>query len=417
MNITGIQNLIGMLSGNKSHSMLLSPSSSLRADLQVGKVVSGSVESSLGNNKYLVRFAGEGHVVDSTTPLKTSEIIHGRVIGIGDKVELQRVFQEKASADKQSITQQNWQHLYEGGKAGLRSVDVLQSYRVSLSAEEQLSLINVIKSSGESDSVILSAVVLNKMGVTVNIPSLTALFPALSITLKERFNLQNITAHLDFEAGKGGVINPTTLAGISAYIASVVNELPETQIKNKMIADNNAVNSDTINNEFTSDFAGLSSNNKNKKQDSAEQFFDARRLLLNSQSDTAVSHRIAVVPFVINDKLIEVDVAFFSQRNQVNDSSIKYKKIVLSLNLDMIGKVDIEIALANKHARVNINTDKDIITDELVKYMPQLKSDLLSQMIKIDELSYETSVTDDLGNVISSVVDHYVTQDSLSRVY
>ena len=416
--ITGLLGALG--SGGQAQTFSLTPSPTLRDGLKVTDVITGSVQSNLGNGKYSVQFFGEKYIVESPTPLKADEILHGRVVGIGDKVELQRVFQEKAAADKQGIKQANLQHLYDHGKAGLRAAEVLQNYRVALSADEQLALISVLKGSGESEAVTLSAVVLNKMGLPISTSSLSTLYPVLSTTLQQKFNLQDITAHIDFKAGSGSGAAATsseTIAGLSAFIASVVNELPEAQLKNKPSTETNESDLNDANHDLISGQDDLNSENGNQGQTSDDLLFDTRRLLLNAQSDGAVSHRVAVVPFMVNDKLIEVDVALFSQRHQFNENSIKYKKIVLSLNLDMLGKIDIEIALANKHARVRMNTEKNIITDEMVKYMPQLKNDLQSHQIKIDELSYETSAADNLGKVIGSVVDHYVTQDSLSRVY
>ena len=146
--------------------------------------------------------------------------------------------------------------------------------------------------------------------------------------------------------------------------------------------------------------------------------FDAKRLLLNAQSDGTVSHRVSVVPFVINDRLVEVDMALFSQRQRRGQpDSIEYKKIALSLELDMLGKVDVQINMANKNARININTANHLVTNEMVNFMPFLKEDFAQFGVKLDELSYGIIEKNNLGHVIGSVVEHYITQDSLSRVY
>lgn len=417
MNITGIQNLINTITGNQSQSMFLTPSQSLREGLQVGKVVSGTVNSKLSGNKYLVQFAKDSLVLESMVPLKANEIIHGRVIGVGERVELQRVIQEKAVSDKQNIKLHNWQILYEYGKEGLRSIEVLQNYRVTLSLDEQLALVNVIKSSKEVDSIVLSAIVLNKLNITVTESTLNTLYPVLSTTLKEKFNLHNITAHIDFETKINSSINSKVISELSAFIANVVNNLPELRYKDRVNTENVEQELVSLNNELNSCENNLSSSNGKEDRQSDQLSFDVRRLLLNSQNDSSVSHRVAVVPFIINGKLLEVDVALFSQHRQSSDKTIKYKKIVLSLNLDMLGKIDLEILLANKHARVKINTVNHLITDEMVKYMSKLKSDMKAHHIQVDEVTYETSFSNNLSNVMSSVVSHYVTQDSLSRVY
>ena len=69
-----------------------------RAALKLGEIIRGRVMRSLGEGRYSVSFHGQERIVDSAIPLRTDDILHGRVIALGDRVELQRVRTEPAQA-------------------------------------------------------------------------------------------------------------------------------------------------------------------------------------------------------------------------------------------------------------------------------------------------------------------------------
>ncbi len=412
MSIT-ITGLLGLLNGQngQAQNLLISGTENLRNSLQPNMLVTGTVQANLGDGKYNVKFMKESAVVESKTPLTVNELIHGRVVGVGDKIELQRVFKDKAVSDNQAAKQANWEHLSSAGSQGARAVEVLQGYRVSLSADEQLTLASMLKSGVDADALTLSAVVLNKMGVTVTSTMLNTLYPVLSKTLNEKFQLQNMTAYLDFEAPQSNQSNAKNITELAAFIADATGRLPEASLqenKQQFLEQFDPNNTESVD---------LDMDSGEQQSDQQNLLFDAKRILLNSQSDGTVSHRVTVVPFVINDKLVEVDMALFSQREQQQQDSIKHRKIALSLDTDMLGQVDIEINMADKHARININTENNLTTNELVQFMPQLKRDFSEFSIQLDELNYGTIEKNKLGNVIGSVVEHYISQDSLSRVY
>ena len=63
---------------------------SFRATLKLGEIIRGRVMRSIGEGRYAVNFQGHERVVDSTIPLRTDDILHGRVVAVGDRVELQQ---------------------------------------------------------------------------------------------------------------------------------------------------------------------------------------------------------------------------------------------------------------------------------------------------------------------------------------
>lgn len=412
LTLTGPIQILNQLLGNKEQqNYSFVPSNKLKENISLNDTITATVEKDLGQGKYLIQVRGENVVAESKTPFKLNDIIHGRVIGLSDKVELQRIYANKAGADKQSASKNNLEQLYAYGKSGNRAAMILQNYRVNLSAEEQVSLISNLKTLDAVDTIALTAVVLNKMGVQVTSDTLNTLYPVLSDKLKQKFNLQEIMAEVGFEKASSEPATEATIKDLADFIYSVVdithndqNFAPLIDVVNQ----GQSVSEQGV--ELDMEFSGDENSNNDK-------YFDPTRILLNTQSDGAVSHRVCTVPFMLNNQLVEVDVALFSQKHNVNFNTHNHKRIVLSLDLDTIGKIEIEVRLAGKHARINLNTENNIITNELVKYMPNLKADFENKNLNIDELSYGVKEKSSIGAVMGSVVEHYITQDSLSRLY
>jgi hypothetical protein len=412
ISLTGPAELLNQLLGNNNQqNFSIVPSGKLRAGIELNQLLTGKVEQDLGQGKYAVQIRGESLVVESKSPLKANDIIHGRVVGVGEKIEMQRIFKEKATADNQNVKNQNIEYLYSLGKNGYRAVEILQNYRVKLSAEELQVLANALKNTSSPDTTVLTAVVLNKMGVQITEGTLNTIYPVLDSRLKQKFNLHNITAHLDFIAANESHANSQTITELAAFLSAVIDKLPDTpNIDQSPVTDSHVQTADDQAMNFGQDESGQNQQNNHN-------LFDPSRILLNAQSDSSISHRVSVVPFIVNEQLVEVDVALFSQKQNSATNINKHKRIVLSLNLDMLGKIDVEINLVGKHARINMDTEKNIITNELVKYMPVLKQEFEQYDFRIDELSYGVKRADTMNNVIGSVVEHYITQDSLSRLY
>ena len=72
--------------------LFLPGASDFAGGLNLGQIIKGKVMRQYDGGRYLVSFGGHERVVDSSVPLTSGELIHGRVIGLGERVELQRVY-------------------------------------------------------------------------------------------------------------------------------------------------------------------------------------------------------------------------------------------------------------------------------------------------------------------------------------
>ena len=61
----------------------------LPSALSLGQIVKARVLKHYEGGRYLVSLEGRERVVDSSVPLSTGELVRGRVVAVGDRIELQ----------------------------------------------------------------------------------------------------------------------------------------------------------------------------------------------------------------------------------------------------------------------------------------------------------------------------------------
>ncbi|MCK7581364.1 MAG: hypothetical protein MZV65_40845 [Chromatiales bacterium] len=67
--------------------LYLAGASEFADKLTVGQILKGRVLRQYDQSRYLVGFDGNERVVDSAVPLRTGELLHGRVMAVGERVE------------------------------------------------------------------------------------------------------------------------------------------------------------------------------------------------------------------------------------------------------------------------------------------------------------------------------------------
>ena len=71
-------------------------------------------------------------------------------------------------------------------------------------------------------------------------------------------------------------------------------------------------------------------------------------VLLNTQSEGSVGHRLSHFPLWFGDRLVEISVALFSQQAQsCGEDGIRHRRLVLSLETASLGHLEITVSLAD----------------------------------------------------------------------
>lgn len=403
-------------------SFYLPGGSDFSGNLQLGQIIKGKVLRHFEGSRYLVSFNGQEKVVDSAMPLRTDEIIHGKVIALGDRVELQRIHAERPDAsavrDPAAAKQPADTSLFSRHE---QMIDRLfEKYAGKLSGDDRAILLRMIKGAADPDTMTTAGLVLNKLGLGQSPEFLRAVYEVL-VTRNPRHGLfslpetamQLVSAPaLPDEAGK------RTAEQLAPLIADLMNQISRKQ-------DGPGHSRDVISD--TSSTPTLISNDAETARQQEEmngghgqwqnRAIDLGQWVLNAQTQGAVGHRIGTIPFWLGNQLIEVDIAVFDQRAGTNLlNGVKHRQVVIALNMEQLGRIELTARIAGNHLRIGITADESGKTEFVSSHMGQLREALAGAGWEVDEMAYATQVKSSASGVSRSVVEHIVSQDSLNRL-
>ena len=140
-------------------------------------------------------------------------------------------------------------------------------------------------------------------------------------------------------------------------------------------------------------------------------------LLLNTQSGGSVSHRLTSFPVWFGDRLVEVSLAQFSQRDETaKPGGIRHRRLHISIETERLGHIELTVQAANRRLRVEIGAQSEHTATTLSRYLSELKGALGEAGWEVDQVDYATIDRDQESGVVSSVVEHHISHDSVNRV-
>ncbi|MBI3900291.1 MAG: flagellar hook-length control protein FliK [Gammaproteobacteria bacterium] len=378
------------------------------SELRLGEVIKGKVLRQYDGNRYLVNFGGQERVVDSGIPLQTGDLIHGRVIGLGDRVELQRLYPndgEAPAADARANTVLDPQ-----ARGSNRLDDLLARYNVRLSADDQNALAAAVRRAADGGAMALSGALLAKLGLK---QASELLWPVYNALLRKTDGVglpvaADAAVKIETGNGEAPTLSPAALRRLADAIDKAISDSPEESADQSAdsVIDPQAVPVGLP------PLKAITDNESNGQRDQQQLAY----WLLNAQADGAVAHRLGTLPLLVGGQLVEVEMSFFEQRRDAEQKpDAKHRKLMFSLKTQNLGRVEVVAHLSGAHARVQIATQDPEKTALVSGYAEQLKTALAGSGWAIDEIAYQTQQDDGKSRVVRSVVEHVVSQDSLSR--
>jgi hypothetical protein len=144
------------------------------------------------------------------------------------------------------------------------------------------------------------------------------------------------------------------------------------------------------------------------------------RWILNAQAGGSLGHRVLTVPLLVDGRLVELDIALFEQsarREGGEDAApLKHRQLVLSLSTETLGRVDVQVALAGEHARVNVQCERAEASEFMSLHSTQLAVEMEALGVSVDELRYAVREEQGTNVVLRSVAEHLVSPGSVSRL-
>jgi hypothetical protein len=310
----------------------------LAARLAPGQVIQGKVLHRYDGNRYLVRFLGHDRMVDSAVPLRPNEVIHGRVVALHERIELQRVEQPGSSpADAAAqAAEEPWLAL-SGGRAAQVIEQLFRRYRATLEPQEAERLRRLAARAASPERMALAGLVAVKTRLPLDPDLLQCLYWALD---DSRSML-------------------TPLAEPAAWPAA--------------------------------------------------------QRVLNVQPGGSVAHGIGGLPVEARGAVVEVQAALFEeQRDPQAAPGLQHRKLVILLDTERLGRLELRAVMADSHVRVAIAAERADSADVLQREGDALARSLADAGLEVDEVRYETGLPG--GNAVAAAAaEHLVIPGSVSR--
>ena len=232
--IASLQTSLRDLSG----SLFLPGGGEFANKLAIGQIIKGRVLRHYEGNRYLVSFDGQEKVVDSAVPLRPQEIIHGRVVGLGEKIELKRVALPRLQTSKDNVTSQI-DGMIGFGKSEQLLSDMVTQYQAKLSIDDQSILLRLMKSVSDPVFMAQAGVALNKLGLTITPDLAKSLYDTLTSRIQSGlFPLTTMSAPLlsaaiaqEVGSEKGSNVE------FGKVVAKLMEDIPEKRLSVTLGAD------------------------------------------------------------------------------------------------------------------------------------------------------------------------------------
>lgn len=360
--------------------LLLQPDAGLAAKLQLGQVVQGHVLRHYDGNRYLVRVLGHEAVVDSAAPLRPNEILHARVIGLKDRIELER-FEQPKRADLGAGRQEGSDSM--AGLGSGRAAEVIEAlfrrHRGVLERDEAQSLERAARRAASPERVALAGLVLHKVGLPLD----PALLDALSEAIGARF----------------GSLVPLHDSSLELALAPV--EAPAGQA---------AALGEALSKE-------ISPPEESGSAQTLRSAWPPAQWVLNAQGGGSVAHQVGMLPLELGGADIRVEYALFEEgEGEAAAAPLRHRKLVLVFELPELGRVEIRALTAGEHVRVALATDSRSRTNALLRHGEALSNALSENGWSVDEIAYETRSPQAPGGAVGAAVEHLIAPGSVSRL-
>ena len=379
--------------------------------LNLGQILKGKVLRQYDGNRYLVNFDGQERVVDSTIPLRTGELLHGRVLAISDRVEMQRVYTESETATVQPDAVDGMRS-FALSQAEVKLDAILQKYQARLTDAERSTLLRVTRNADDPNSMAQVGVFLNKLGVSQS----SELLQAVYAQLKRRSD------HVETHDQWSSLPQLEVATGLAAAQGAAVRQLADIVTRATGISTDKAdeQSADTTAAPTLQDAdqdKAVQATNFRPNQDDGDAANRLAQWLLNAQSGGSVMHRLGTLPLLLGGRLIEVDVALFEQRREaVQKPQAQHRQLVFTLQTEHLGRVEVVARVVGDRVRVSVATDDEQNTALAAGHVQALKAALAEAGWVTDEVSYETRTVDERTGAVSSVVEHVISADSMNRL-
>lgn len=371
-----------------SHVSHLAPRRAAQGQYRVGDAVHLRVDRRLTDTHFLASLRDSQRVVSSSVPLNVGSTIRATVTAVGDKLELRYV-----GTDKVAAAMEEQEAASEDSLA-----DFAARYAVEL-GEGQRDLIRRAASKVD-DPVAMAAggVFLGKLSLPIENKNLQAMYEA-----------QNWERVATSPAAADVVVlmttEPAQLQSLAAVIGNALDAEAAAASAPPESADA-ALTTATL-------LAGPSVGGAGLETQADDDWRERARQLLNEQDESSLAYRYGVLPVLIGDQLVELDLVHFRERRQAEHGA-DARRLIMTFKTQTLGRVEVIARAINDRLSVSVTTD-DAGARGTLESRSQEVLDLLSRLgWNVESVAYR--VDSDPQRAPRHVLDHVLNADTLSRL-
>lgn len=384
--------------------------------LNIGQIIQGKVLRSLTGHRYLVAFGQDERVVDSAVTLAAGETLRGRVVALGDQIELQRIY----SDERQPRTPVGEAPASPRSTDESSAVDaLLQRYQAQLQPAERAILARAAEKSADPESMALAGIMLSKLGLPLQGVLLEALYRA---QLSGPHGTASAPAAPD--SAPQITASPGLPADAQATAVRVLSELLAQMLEVPGPESSQAgVGATATQAQGMPVPSGVGSDMSRQQSDlrhsssSRDMHQALAEHLMNAQTGGIVAHRAGLLPLLIGGRLVEISFALFEQKRSPGQTSgLQHRQVVFSMQTAQLGQVDVLARLSGAHVRLQITTANEESSARAAEHVQQLRGALTGSGWTVDEVVYATRFGRSVDSVGRSVVEHVASLESFNRL-
>lgn len=374
------------------------------ARLTLGQIIKGRVLRSYEGGRHLVDFDGQQRIVDSAVPLRADEVFHGRVLAIGEKVQLQKLASPTPQTDSTAVPPKP-----RDTEATLAAL--FERYRAQVPPAQLDSTAALVARLPQPQHAALAALVLAKLGLPLEPAWIRALHARLN---GERAGgAQQPALRLETAAAQPALLDTAVqaLAAAMAGLMSAPPASPETAAT-------------TAAQPSASPVAALAADGappqpKKQRGQSPPDFGarDTAQRILNLPTPGAVAHRLGTLALVVDGRLLELDVALFDEApDDAAPDPMRHRQIVIALETAALGRVEVRAQMVGTRMQLTLATTTSEQTLALSLHSQHLRQALQALDWQLDSLNYVTQHSEPRSGAVHSVVEHIINPGSVSRI-
>jgi hypothetical protein len=361
--------------------------------ISLGQIIKGKVLKVYDGNRYGIMMGGQERVVDSTIQFQAGQQFSAKVTDIqGEKVSLklsERQLNQQSSAT--SIAHDHPESVLESlaSQFNLRLTDI-QKQRVE----------GIARTFRQEPFAIKVALYLAKLGLPITESLIREIIKSAqntsrAITLETATSQAALPAH-----GDGNLALYQTIA--AAFAGERLQE----------DADGQATQEDTHEASVGAGYApALPFEQRDSGFDDGGEQSPLMKLL-NIDTQGAIAHTFDVLSIIVNDRLLEFDIAFFDQAHS-HDGVTSSKQLVFELET-LLGKVGVVAKLVNNRLSLAFNAEQPALMDVLQQQKEAFAETLTKAGWVLEQAHYVAQADQTLA--IGAVIDHVLAQGSMEKV-